>query len=202
MRPLRLLFSAPAPARAPFVLLLWPLAGCPDTYSQDPKVAAAYAGAAAGLAVAQAVAESHTPDAPVADSIGGHSKSLPSLRSYALQAINRIRADHSLPALTPSASLNEFAQRGSEWLEEDHQPRHHLLSDARCAHCGENQGNVEGEPAGLAEVQIDKALARMMKDEADPRANLLSTSWRFVGIGITNPGAAMFLTMDFADVAF
>lgn len=198
-------------ARFPFARLLLVasfslagVAGCVDTYSQDPKVAAAYAGAAAGVAVAQAVAASKSSDSTAGgDSLASPASHLRALRDYTLRAINRIRADHSLPALTPSDSLNEFAQRGSEWLEQDHQPRHHLLSDARCtARCGENQGRAEGEFAGPAEEQIDAALRAMMKDEGDPRANLLSTNWRFVGLGITNPGGAMFLTVDFTDVAF
>jgi uncharacterized protein YkwD len=193
----------PALLVAPFALSLAFLAGCVDTYSQDPKVAAAYAGAAAGVAVAQAVAASKSSDSLASgDSLASPASHLRALRDYTLRAINRIRADHSLPALTPSDSLNEFAQRGSEWLEQDHQPRHHLLSDARCSRCGENQGRAAGEIAGPAEEQIDAALRAMMKDEGDPRANLLSASWRFVGLGITNPGGAMFFTVDFTDVAF
>ena len=190
------------PLAARLLLPLAPLAvACVDTYSQDPKVAAGYAGAAAGIAVAQAVAASRASDAPVAESAGGPAATLRALRSYTVGAINRVRADHSLAPLTPSAPLDEFAQRGSEWLEDDHQPHHHLLSDARCTRCGENQGSPHGEPAAPAEVQIDAAIRKMMADEGEPSSNLLSPSWRFIGVGITGPGAAMFLTLDFAEVA-
>jgi uncharacterized protein YkwD len=199
MRPPRFPFAKP------LLLALAPLAlaGCPDTYSQDPKVAAAYAGAAAGIAVAQAVANGKSSDTPAGETAANPTSRLRALREYALRAINHLRADHSLPALTPSDPLNEFAQRGSEWLADDHQPRHHLQSDARCAsRCGENQGSAGGEIAAPAEAQIDAALQKMMEDAGDSRANLLSTNWRFVGLGITSPGGAMYFTVDFTDVAF
>jgi uncharacterized protein YkwD len=174
---------------------------CRDGYnSQDPKVAAAVAGAAAGIAVAQAVAE-HSADTAGRSWSPGAARDLPSLRDYTLRAINRIRADHALPPLTPSAPLNEYAQRGSEWLEEDHQPRRHFFSDARCSRCEENQSRADGEPAAPVEVQIDTALSAMMLDGTQRRANLLSPVWRFVGVGIVGAGSAMYLTIDFAEGA-
>jgi len=144
-----------------FLLLASPLAtcallGCHDAYSQDPKVAGAYAAAAGSIAVAQAIA-AHSSDYAPASYEPSPSSTLQASRDYALRAINRIRADHSLPPLTPSASLSEFAQRGSEWLEEDHVPHHHIVSDARGVSCGESQGSAQGESAAPAEVQIDAA---------------------------------------------
>jgi uncharacterized protein YkwD len=178
------------------------LFGCHDTYSQDPKVATAYAAAAGGVAVAQAVAAAHSSDYAPASYATSPSGELHSARDYALRAVNRIREDHALPPLTPSDSLHEFAQRGSEWLEEDHQPHDHLASDARCAKCGENQGSSVGEPAAPVEVQIDGALRAMMADDPQARGNLLSASWRFVGVGVVGAGGAMYLTIDFADGVF
>jgi uncharacterized protein YkwD len=177
------------------------LLACEDTYSQNPKVAAAYAAAAAGITVAQAVAAAHAPDTSGPDYSYAAANDVRPLREYALRTVNRIRADHALPPLTPSPSLTEFAQRGSEWLAEDHQPRRHLLSDARCTRCGENQGSTQGEAPGPPEAQIDAAIRRMMADDAEPRANLLSASWRFIGVGIVGPGDAMYFTIDFAEVA-
>ncbi len=177
------------------------LAGCEDHYSQDPKVAAAYAGAAAAVTIAQAVAEAHADDPPPASGAPDPTTDVRLLRSYAVQAINRIRAERSLAPLTPSPALDEFAQRGSEWLESDHQPRRHLLSDARCTRCGENQGSAQGEIVAPAQVQIDAAFRTMMSADGEPRKNLLSGSWRFVGVGIKNPGNDMYLTIDFAEVA-
>jgi uncharacterized protein YkwD len=185
-----------------FVLLALgaPLACRDGYYSQDPKVAAAVAGAAAGIAVAQAIAE-HSTDNAGGGGILPEARDLPSLREYTLRAINRLRADHSLPLLTRSATLNEFAQRGSEWLEEDNQPRHHFSSDARCVRCEENQIRTDGESAAPAEVQIDTALNAMMLDGTQRRANLLSPVWRFVGVGIVGAGSTMYLTIDFAEGA-
>jgi uncharacterized protein YkwD len=191
-----------AHGRAVPLLFVGALAACHDSYySQDPKVAAAVAGAAGGLAVAQAAA-SHAADVSGGSSFPpSASDDLPVMRDYALRAMNRLRADHALPPLAPSASLNEFAQAGSEWLETDHRPHGHRASDARGGSVTESQGLPTGEPAAPPEVQIDTALARMMNDEGD-RANLLSPRWRFVGIGVSGHGGGMFLTFDFTEVAF
>ena len=175
------------------------LLGCASNYSRDPKVAGAYAGAAAGIAVAQAIA-SHAAEGASGSSISGPTMDLFAARDYTLRAINRLRAEHVLPPLSPSAPLSDFAQIGSEWLGEDHQPHRHVKADARCARCGENQGNADGEPAAPVEVQIDGALREMMRDDGERRANLLSPTWRFVGVGIVNAGGAMALTIDFSEM--
>jgi hypothetical protein len=175
---------------------------CHDSYySQDPKVAAAVAGAAGGIAVAQAAAQ-HNADVSAGSSFPpSPSDDLPPMRDYALRAINRLRADHGLPPLAPSAPLSSFAQAGSERLEADHTLHAHRDADARGGSVTESQGDPRGEPAAPPEVQIDRALARMMNDDAD-RANLLSTRSRFVGIGVSGHGGGMFLTFDFTEVSF
>jgi uncharacterized protein YkwD len=189
--------------RCAVLLAACALVACRDGYySQDPKVAGAVAAAAGGIAVAQGIA-AHSADVSAGSSFNPPlSDDLPPIRDYALRAINRIRAEHALSPLTPSTRLNEFAQGGSEWLEGDHRLHGHLQADARSAGCQENQGNPWGEPAAPPEVQIDAALARMMSSDPESRANLLSTRLRFVGIGVSGRGGAMYLTLDFTEVAF
>jgi hypothetical protein len=175
------------------------LLACSEHYSNDPKVAAGYAAAAGGLAIAQAVASAHSTPPSTRESPSSVTNELHALRDYAVEAINRFRAEHGIPRVTASRPLVEFAQRGSEWLQEDHQPKSHLLSDARCSRCGEIQGRAQGEPAAKVEGQIDTAL-RAIRSDPDRSAILLAPNWQFVGVGIVNPGGEMYLTIDLSEV--
>jgi hypothetical protein len=182
---------------AAFVASFAMLAACHEQYSNDPKVAAAYAGAAAGIAVAAAVAAAQAnnmvSNREVPNSNAGD---LHALREYTVRAINRLRTARDALGVSSSPPLHEFAQWGSERLRADHESGKHLRGDERCSsRCGEIQGAAHGEPAALPEAQIDTALERMQNDP-ERSATLLAPDWRFVGVGIVQPGGEMYLTID------
>jgi hypothetical protein len=122
-------------------------------------------------------------------------------RRHTLMYINGLRSLRGLPLLELDDDLTEFAQDGSDQVARDHRPHGHFLDKgAQCPGCGENQSGSKGwriEPVGR---QIDEVLALMVAEGpgGGHHDNLFNPRWKRLGVGITNPGGEMYLTMDFA----
>ena len=135
------------------------LDACHEQYSNDPKVAGAYAAAAGGLAVAQAAAAAQANNAPSnREAPISRAADLHALREYTVNAINRLRTARDALRVSSSDPLHRFAQRGSEDLRADHERGKHLWADERCSsRCGEIQGAAYGEPAAPPADESDPA---------------------------------------------
>ena len=127
--------------------------------------------------------------------------SLEDARHYALAYINHARADAGMAPLALDYVLNDFAQAGSRQLARDHQPHEHLSSERRaCPVCAETQGDPAGLDVAPVHDQLDAALAFMLSEGAGgPNHDvLLGADWHRVGVGIVNPDARMYFTVDVA----
>jgi uncharacterized protein YkwD len=138
---------------------------------------------------------------PVWECYAATDMTLEDARNYALKYINHARADAGLPPLALDYVLNDFAQAGSRQLAQDHQPHEHLSSERRaCPICAETQGDPAGLEAASVHDQLDAALAFMLSEgNGGPDHDvLLNGDWHRVGVGIVNPDARMYFTVDVA----
>jgi hypothetical protein len=198
-----------------FLLCLVPLgsSGCIVRGNNQQAIYAATTAAAAGAVTAANEIERQKAErdaehdrerdnpCPFWECYSAHDMTLEDARSYALAYINHARADAGLAPLALDYLLNDFAQAGSRQLAKDHQPHEHLSSDRRaCPICAETQGDPAGLDAGPVHDQLDAALAFMLSEGAGgPNHDvLLGTDWHRVGVGIVNPDARMYFTVDVA----
>jgi hypothetical protein len=122
-------------------------------------------------------------------------------RTYALKYINHARGDAGLAPLALDYVLNDFAQAGSRQLAQDHQPHEHLADERRaCPICAETQGDPGGLDVAPVHDQLDAALVFMLSEgPGGPNHDiLLGADWHRVGVGIVNPDARMYFTVDVA----
>jgi uncharacterized protein YkwD len=165
-------------------------------FPRKPR-AVAFAVAAAAVTLA-ASACGHKDPAPPPPAPGA----LADARRYTLYRLNQIRARHGAGALVLDEGLNHFAQAGSVSLARDHRPHGHFKDAADTVHCrtmGENQGDPGGWAPGPPRAQIDQMLDMMMQEGpgGGHYDNILDRRWARVGIGVVNPGGAMYFTNDF-----
>jgi hypothetical protein len=138
---------------------------------------------------------------PVWECYSAADMTLEDARGYALKYINHARVDAGLAPLALDYVLNDFAQAGSRRLAKDHQPHEHLSSERRaCPICGETQGDPGGLDVAPVHDQLDAALAFMLSEGAGGPDHdvLLGADWHRVGVGIVNPDARMYFTVDLA----
>jgi hypothetical protein len=124
-------------------------------------------------------------------------------RQYTLSRINAIRAQNGRGALVLDSALNQFAQAGSVELSQDHRPHRHFMQQAESCGCdlrAENQGDPTGWMPGPVHTQIDQILQLMMSEGpgGGHYENILNARSRRLGVGIVNPGGALYFTNDFA----
>jgi hypothetical protein len=138
---------------------------------------------------------------PVWECYAAADMTLEDARTYALAYINHARSDSGLAPLALDYVLNDFAQAGSRQLARDHQPHEHLSSDRRaCPICAESQGDPGGLDVASVHDQLDAALVFMLSQgPGGPDHDiLLGADWHRVGVGIVNPDARMYFTVDVA----
>lgn len=122
-------------------------------------------------------------------------------RDYVLGYVNGVRKLNGAPALTRDASLEGFAQAGSEQLAQDHRTGQHFADHAQELHAAsaEVQGSPDGAAPGTLQDQIAQILLRMTAEGPGGMHHdvLLRPEWRKLGVGIVKSGGRMFFTIDF-----
>jgi uncharacterized protein YkwD len=123
-------------------------------------------------------------------------------RQYNLSRINALRAQNGAGPLRLDDPLNTFAQAGSEELSQDHAPHKHFITSYASCGCNvnaENQGDPNGWTAEPIHQQIDDILTMMMSEGpgGGHHDNIVNPQWTRLGVGIVNPGGALYFTNDF-----
>jgi uncharacterized protein YkwD len=135
-------------------------------------------------------------------SLGSGDPALDDARAYNLKAINELRAQAGVAALSLDDALDAFAQAASTELSTDHQPHQYFKDHAASCGCGimaENQGDWNGWTPGPVHQQIDDILQLMMSEGpgGGHHDNIVSPRATRLGVGIVNPGGKMYFTNDF-----
>jgi uncharacterized protein YkwD len=123
-------------------------------------------------------------------------------RQYNLARINALRAQNGSPPLKLDDALDAFAQAGSVELSQDHKPHAHFTSSYSTCGCNvqaENQGDPNGWIVEPIHQQIDDILNLMMSEGpgGGHHDNILNPQSTRLGVGIVNPGGALYFTNDF-----
>ncbi|HEX8791060.1 MAG TPA: CAP domain-containing protein [Polyangiaceae bacterium] len=125
-------------------------------------------------------------------------------RDYVLGYVNGVRKLNGAARLERAITLDDFAQAGSEELEQDHRPGKHWTEHAQelGARSAELQGSPTGEaPAGLQD-QLASVLLQMTGEGPGGMHHdvLLRTEWRKLGVGIVQgDDKRTYFTVDFTN---
>ena len=123
-----------------------------------------------------------------------------------LNQLNAYRAKAGAQALQLDPKLNQFAQKGSLELKQNHQPHGHfqrvdVFESGFSGGAAENQGDPNGWPIrGGLNATIDAILQAMINEGpgGGHHDNMLNPKFRRVGIGLVVDGDKLYLTNDFS----
>ena len=154
------------------------------------------------------------------DAGGGGGGPFDQFQQHNLDDINMYRATMNLPPLVLDQKLSTFAAAGSQELSMDHMPHQHFItagndgtlwSSGFTSSAGENQGDPNGWPQASSNpttnemTQIDQ-IQKAMFDEGPGTGeahghyeNMMSTTFKRVGVGLLEINGMLYLTNDFSD---
>jgi uncharacterized protein YkwD len=141
-------------------------------------------------------------------------------RQHNLDVVNKYRTMGNLPPLALDGQLSAFALAGSQELSMDHIPHQHFAnaiadgsvwSNGFRTQAGENQGDPNGwrvlssDPTSNELSQIDDIQQSMYAEGPGTGAahghynNIMSTTFKRVGVGLLEVSGMLYLTNDFSD---
>ncbi|MGV0371939.1 CAP domain-containing protein [Corynebacterium pilbarense] len=110
-----------------------------------------------------------------------------------IDATNRFRADHGLPALKPLPEMNAFAQEWSETMARTGNFEHRSplkMPEQPNLVMGENI--LQNSPSATAD-----AMVQQWANSPGHRANMLHTRYTHIGVGIADKGGKRYATQNF-----
>ena len=119
----------------------------------------------------------------------------PTQRERLLYITNAERARHGLPPLALREGVELVAREWSATMARDQRLRHRPDLATRLAERGVTGWRAVGENVGRAQ-SVDRVHELFMQSSAH-RANLLSTQYSEIGIGVTERDGTMWVAVDF-----
>jgi hypothetical protein len=123
-------------------------------------------------------------------------------RDYVLGYVNGVRKLNGVARAERDASLEAFAQAGSEELAHNHRLNGHIAEHGRELQvpAGEVQGSPDGAPPGPLQDRLGEILLGIMAEGAGGlhHDTLLRPEWRKLGVGIVSREGRLYFTADFS----
>jgi hypothetical protein len=129
-----------------------------------------------------------------------HASTTPSSYGSQLVAlINQARSQHGVPALTVTDGTSEVATSWTEQLAAARALSHNPNLQSDLESHGSPNWTSYAENVGNASSSSATQLFNAYMNSAEHRANILSSSFRYLGVGVVFTGSTAWNTLDFVD---